>query len=133
MTTYDPDVAPDPNEWLALEEDERIGRIAAYHRGAGVRPPNPPIHAALHSVVENQIAEGFQSVGETVARLQAEGLGRHEALHAVGSVLVKSLHALLREESQAPFEVEAYFRKLRALTAETWLSRGSREEPASSA
>lgn len=125
MTTYDPDAAPEPNEWLALEEDERIERIASYHRKARVRLPNRRVHAALHSVVENQIAEGLQPVSEAVARLQSEGLGRHDALHAVGSVLVQSLQALMREESQAPFEVEAYFRKLRSLTAETWLSRES--------
>jgi hypothetical protein len=125
METYDPEFAPEPDAWLDLEEDERTRRIASYHKRAKVRLPNAQIHAALHSVVENQIAEGFQSVSETVARLQSEGLSRHDALHAVGSVLVKSLHALLRKESQAPFEVEAYFQKLRSLTAATWREKGA--------
>ena len=32
MDTYDPETAPDPAEWLELEEEERISRIASYHR-----------------------------------------------------------------------------------------------------
>ena len=28
METYDPETAPDAAEWLELEEDERIGRVA---------------------------------------------------------------------------------------------------------
>jgi hypothetical protein len=125
METYDPGTAPDPDEWLALDEGERIHRIASYHRRAKVRLPNVQIHAALHSVVENQLAEGLQTVRETVERLQSEGLSRHDALHAVGSVLVNSLHALLQEDAQAQFEVEAYFQELRSLTAETWLRKGA--------
>jgi hypothetical protein len=127
METYDPDLTPDPEEWLDLEEGERIHRIASYHRQAKISLPNTQIHAAIHTVVENQIAEGLQSVREAVERLQSEGLSRHDALHAIGSVLVKSLHALLRKESQAPFEVEAYSQELRSLTAEAWLKLGSEE------
>ena len=123
METYDPGTAPDPDEWLALDEGERIHRIASYHRRAKVRLPNVQIHAALHSVVENQLAEGLQTVRETVERLQSEGLSRHDALHAVGSVLVNSLHALLQEGAQGQFEVEAYFQELRSLTAEGWLTK----------
>lgn len=122
---YDPETAPDTAAWLELEEDERIRRIASYHRRAQVKLPNLGVHAALHSVVENQIAEELQTVRETVARLQEEGLSRHDAIHAVGSVLVARLQALLREGAQAQFEIEAYFRDLRSLTAEQRLKKGS--------
>lgn len=121
METYDPETAPDTAEWLELEEVERIDRISAYHRHTKVKLPNLKIHAALHSVVENQIAQETQTVRETVARLQAEGLSRHDAIHAVGSVLVVRLQALMREGARAQFEVEAYSRDLRSLTAEGWL------------
>jgi hypothetical protein len=124
METYDPETAPDTAEWLELEEEDRIRRIASYHRGVKVKLPNLQVHAALHSVVENQIAEELQTVRETVARLQAEGLSRHDAIHAVGSVLVGRLQALLREGAQAQFEVEAYFQDLQALTAGGWLKKG---------
>jgi sirohydrochlorin ferrochelatase len=121
METYDPETAPDTAEWLELEEEDRIRRIASYHRGVKVKLPNLQVHAALHSVVENQIAEELQTVRETVARLQAEGLSRHDAIHAVGSVLVARLQALMREGAQAQFAVETYFQELRSLTAEGWL------------
>jgi len=122
---YDPETAPDTAEWLDLEEDERISRVSAYHRHAKIKLPNLKIHAALHSVVENQIAGELQTVRETVARLQAEGLNRHDAIHAIGSVLVVRLQALMREGARAQFEVEAYFQDLRSLTAGGWLKKGS--------
>jgi len=121
MENYDPETAPDTAEWLELEEEERIRRIASYHRGVKVKLPNLQVHAALHSVVENQMAEELQTVRETVARLQAEGLSRHDAIHAVGSVLVARLQALMREGAQEQFAVETYFQELRSLTAEGWL------------
>jgi len=123
METYDPESAPDAAEWLELEEDERISRVSAYHRQAKIKLPNLTIHAALHAVVENQIAEGLQTVRETVARLQAEGLSRHDAIHAVGSVLVRRMQALLREGAPAQFEVEAFFQDLRSLTVQGWLKK----------
>jgi hypothetical protein len=127
METYDPESAPDAAEWLELEEEERISRVSAYHRQAKIKLPNLNIHAALHAVVENQIAEGLQTVRETVARLQAEGLSRHDAIHAVGSVLVGRMQALLREGAPAQFEVEAFFQDLRSLTAQGWLKKRRRE------
>jgi hypothetical protein len=126
METYDPETAPDAVEWLELEEDERIRRIASHHRRVKVKLPNLQVHATLHSVVENQIAEEMQTVRETVARLQEEGLSRHDAIHAVGSVLVGRLYTLMQEGARAQFEVEAYFQDLRALTAKRWLREGSR-------
>ena len=121
--TYDPETAPDATEWLDLEEDERIHRISAYHRQARIKLPNLNIHAAMHAVVENQIAEELQTVRETVVRLKAEGLSRHDAIHAVASALVGRLQDLLREGAPAQFEVEAYFQDLRLLTAEGWLKK----------
>jgi hypothetical protein len=126
MDTYDPETAPDTAAWLELEEDERISRISDYHRHAKIKLPNLTIHAALHAVVENQIAEEFPTVRETVARLQEAGLSRHDAMHAVGSVLVGRLQVLMREGGPAQFEVEAYFQDLRSLSAEAWLRKGSR-------
>ena len=125
MTPYDPDHAPAAAEWLALDERERIRLIADYHRAAGITPANAQVHAAMHSVVENQLAEEMATVRETVMRLCAEGLTRHEAVHAVGSVLVAHLAALMRSRGPGRAAVDAYFRELRSLTAMGW-----REEPA---
>jgi hypothetical protein len=54
------------------------------------------VHAAIHVAVENQIAMGVELVGETVARLVAEGLDRHEAIHAIGALLAEDVFALAR-------------------------------------
>jgi hypothetical protein len=120
MTRYDPDRAPDSAAWLALEESERIGRIAAFHAAAGITPPNAQMHAAMHAVVENQIAEEMTTVDDTLARLCAEGLSRHEAVHAIGWVLVSHLTALMGRPGKGREAVEDYFRELRSLTAEGW-------------
>jgi hypothetical protein len=47
------------------------------------------LHRVAHVVVENQVALGDPpAVREALARLMGEGLDRHNALHAVGSVVM---------------------------------------------
>ena len=85
MQRYDPMVAPDPEQWADLVDGERIDIIRAYHRKARISLPNAPFHAAIHAIVETQIALGDEiPVARTVDRLMAEGLDRHDAIHAVG-------------------------------------------------
>jgi hypothetical protein len=80
---YDPQQAPDPEVWLALDEDERFELALRHHRRARVRLPNARLHAMFHVVIENQVALGHEIVRQTLERLQAEGLDRHDAIHAV--------------------------------------------------
>src|SRR5215510_1511876 len=90
MQRYDPLKAPDPEEWLSLDEQQRIDVVEEYHRLAGIRIPNAKIHAVTHAIIENQIAAGDKlPVRRTVQRLMAEGLDRHEAIHAVGMILLE--------------------------------------------
>jgi hypothetical protein len=125
MKTYDPETAPDPAEWLGLDESERVILVASFHQRAKIQLPDPQIHAAIHSVVENQLAEELQTVRETLERLKAEGLSRHDAVHAVGSVLVEHLNCLVRDRAAAADAEESYFKKLRALTVEKWINKGN--------
>jgi hypothetical protein len=124
---YDPFVEPDPEEWLGMDEQERIGLILEYHRGEGVELPNENAHATFHAIVENQIAQGDQlPVRRTVQRLMTEGLDRHEAIHAVGLVSAEHLYTVLREANEGGQPAangdpnEAYFAELERLTAEKW-------------
>ncbi len=118
---YDPAETPDPAEWLALDEQERLDRVRAFHRRAGIRLPNDTIHAVFHAIVENQIAAGDElPVRRAVERLMADGLDRHEALHAVGSVLAGHLHATLQDEGADSFSEETYAADLDRLTVESW-------------
>ena len=117
---YDPNVAPSAN-WLDLDEDERLELVSSYHRRSKIKLPNTELHAVIHVVVENQLAMGERVVVATLARLQAEGLDRHDALHAIGSVLSAYLYDLMRDESDAKDVTYArYLEGLETLSASSW-------------
>lgn len=130
---YDPFAEPDPDQWLALDEKERIDLVMAYHRRAGIRLPRAKTHAMFHVIVESQIADAELPVRGTVERLMAEGLDRHQAIHAVGSVLAAHMYDLMHNFEEAGAKPGkgsgehpnlAYFAELEALTAEQWLRSG---------
>lgn len=119
LTTYDPDRAPDPRLWRAAKEMELIDLVARWHDEARVRMPNPRVHAAVHVMVENQAALLADTpVAEAIKRLMGEGLSRHEALHAIGSVLLT--HMNNAAATNVPVSKDAYFADVRALTVEIW-------------
>ncbi len=125
LNPYDPLVAPDPTEWLATDEGERIAVVVEYHRHARVKLPNHRLHAAIHVVVENQVAMGDELPARRVLeRLQTEGLDRHEAIHAVGSVLSGHLHAGMKTGAPRDDSHQAYWAELESLTAESWRRGG---------
>src|ERR1700757_4384746 len=94
---YDPLEAPDPDEWLALDEQERLDLVQEYHRRARIHLPNAKVHAVLHAIVEAQIALADETPARrTAQRLIDEGLDRHEAIHAIGLVLAEFMHDLLQ-------------------------------------
>ena len=118
---YDPQHAPDPEAWLALDEAERIELVLQYHRRARVRVPNSRLHATIHVIVENQVALGDEiPVRRTLERLRAEGLDRHDAVHAIGSVTAKHIYDLLKEGPPAGDPNKPYWAELENLTAEGW-------------
>jgi hypothetical protein len=121
---YDLERAPDPATWVAMEESERQLHVRLAHARAGEDLPDRrgELHAGMHEAVENQIAQGAPpETTATVARLQREGLGRHDAVHAVASVFVAEMHDILA--SQRDYDQERYVAALRALTADGWLER----------
>lgn len=121
MNTYDPDVSPASAEWLQLDEAERLELVSRYHQRKQIRLPNAALHAVIHMVVENQLALGDHVVTQTLSRLEDEGLGRHDAIHAIGSVLAEHLYDLLHEPSGVKDDVYTrYIEGLKNLTAATW-------------
>lgn len=118
---YDPKQKPDPEVWNSLDEQERITLVHKYHRLRRIRMPNAEVHATIHVIVENQIAMGdeFPALGVS-ERLMAEGLTRHEAVHAIGSVLAEHMFNLLKKGGSEGVSNEAYINKLKKLTAESW-------------
>ena len=121
MHSYDPDISPAPTDWLRTDEGERIELVASYHRRKEIKLPNRQLHAVIHVVVENQLALGDTVVLETLSRLQNEGLNRHDALHAIGSVLAEDLYALMQEADTSTEEThQRYLERLQRLTAKNW-------------
>ncbi len=123
---YDAERAPDPAAWAAASEAERVAAVEAHHRArAAPHPPTrqPRVHAAVHVVVEDQLASGSPpEARRAMDRLQRGGLSRHEAVHAIASVAAAAAQAAL---SGARFDPAAYARALDALTPETWRARGA--------
>ncbi len=119
--SYDPLNAPDPDDWQSMDEEERMMLVMEYHREAGVELPNEQVHAVVHIVVENQFTLGDEmSARVALERLMREGLDRHEAIHAVGNVLVDFVQALIRDDA-APAANERYNEELMKLKAAEWL------------
>ena len=121
MIKYDASRQPDPHQWLAASESERIEVVREYHRHL-VEPhpdlPDPQLHASIHTIVENQVALGDETpVLATVARLMADGLSRHEALHAVGFVLASHMADVARGDFPESSNTE-YYRQLARVAVE---------------
>ena len=121
MGSSNPDTPPPSADWLQTDEGARIEQVSSYHRRHKIPLPNDRLHAVIHVVVENQLALGDAVVVETLARLKSEGLTRHDALHAIGSVLAADLYELMQEDSETTSGAYLrYLERLRKLTANNW-------------
>jgi len=118
----DPDVTPNPKEWLELDEQERIQLAERYHLRQRIDLPSVKAHAAFHAIVENQIAEGLEPVVRAMMRLTGEGLSRHDSLHAIGSVLADHFYATMNsKDADFANSVQAhYYAAVERLTAKEW-------------
>jgi hypothetical protein len=126
---YDPDRKPDSATWLDLDEEERIAKVVAYHRAKRVKLENERIHAIAHMLVENQIALGEPpQVPETLARLMNEGLSRHDAVHAVGSVLLGVVFQVVRKPNDKHDPNTQYHQRLAELTAARWRASAEHDD-----
>jgi hypothetical protein len=80
------------------------------------------LHGTVHAIVENQVALGDATVvPATLDRLMREGLDRHDAVHAVGSVVMGIVFDAVREKGKDAGDINArYSRELATLTAADW-------------
>jgi hypothetical protein len=121
MQAYDPDTSPSSTDWLETDEGQRMELVSDYHRREKITLPNSQLHAVVHVIVENQIALGELIVVNTLVRLQKEGLSRHDALHAIGSVLAENLYEMMQEDQSAARALyRRYLERLERLTAANW-------------
>src|SRR6516225_9507351 len=122
---YDAGKAPDREAWLELDESERVDLVLDYHRRKKLPVgENERLHGTIHVVVENQVAMGDVTVvPATLERLMREGLKRHEAIHAIGSVVIQIVFdAITGSGAKAGIaDINAtYGRELAELTAASW-------------
>ena len=122
MRAYDPDRSPDAAEWLAIDEQERIALVEAFHISASIQLPSLTAHAAFHAMVENQLAAQHPPVVRAMARLAKQGLSRHDCVHAVSWVLAQHFHELMTATTSEPTAVvQARFdAAVERLTAAGW-------------
>ena len=122
MNGYDPDITPDAKEWLALDEGERLALVEGYHRDARIALPRTArrLHATIHTVVENQLALNDEPVVRARGRLMKEGLSRHDAIHAIGSVIAEHVNDLLKLKDAPETSRARYYAAIERLTVAEW-------------
>ena len=75
---------------------------------------SPSVHIHLHVVLEKQLRlDDTAFVRETLDRLLARGVDRHEAEHAILNVLVHELWRMLKHNR--PYDGERYQKELKKL------------------
>ena len=127
---YDALKNPNPQKWLGTDEATRIAAVKDYHTKNSIQLPNEEIHAVIHVTIENQIAlKNETPVAEAMQRLMNEGLDRHDAIHAVGSVLGKFFYEVFKgSDIESPNSWKnSYFKEVRELTKEKWYKEFSEE------
>jgi hypothetical protein len=112
---YDATDQPDLETWLELDETERIDLVIEYHRHIGAQLETPELHAmaALGEITP---------VPETLERLLDE-LDRHDAIHAIGSVLMEIVLDTVDKPDDVSDINARYNRELALLTTADWRSQ----------
>ena len=122
---YNPLEAPDAEQWLALDDGEKTQLVLEYHTRARVEVPNANMHATLHVIVENQIALGDETLVQLKARqLMAESPDRHQAIHAIASMLIGHLTEAMKIPGPAADANQRYYAALGRLNAQKWSRSG---------
>jgi hypothetical protein len=121
VNRYDPEVAPNSEEWLELDEQERFSQIEQYHQHARIKLPNLTAHAIFHAIIENQIAEKLEPVVRAMARLSNDNLSRHDAVHAIANVAAEHVHDLFKNSDDAQNSLARYNAAVERITAKNWL------------
>lgn len=125
MQSYNPSKTPNRRDWLSMDEAERVELISQYHEENGEYGESLEAHAAIHCAVETQIAMKTPEVCDALGRLLGHGLHRHDAIHAIGSILAEHINDLLsRKEDVEDNPNKKYYERLSRLNASDWRSDG---------
>ena len=84
-------------------------------------------HLLIHEMVEKQLAEDDPpEVSRVLHRLLANGLSRHEAVHAIGTVVAREALSMLKQGR--PLDKKVYVRELQSLTVESYHQSVAKKE-----
>lgn len=121
-TYYDPDIELDPREWRELDDQERVRVVTSYHVQNRIAMADLKSHALMHVNVENMLTQGRGPMMRALVRLQADGLSRHEAIHALAAVwLAYPVDSYSGGAGLSAREKQLAFNQaLETLTAEKW-------------
>ncbi len=121
VETYDAATPPEALAWLEMGEEARIQLVVDYHTSIGDVGDNARTHCLLHVIIENQIAMGgaMEPVRERMRQLMAQGLDRHNALHALCYVLIRHMNWIAMSNIKGDQDAR-YFREIRRMTAQKW-------------
>jgi hypothetical protein len=107
---------------MGSDDDAIMREVTALHDREphqGLSGERLRLHIAIHTVVETQLRDGTPpEATATLARLQAEGLDRHEATHAIGAAVGEELYEVMSEKRR--YDEARYVSRLRAITATGW-------------
>jgi hypothetical protein len=79
----------------------------------------------MHAIVESQVAEGDSiPVAQRLRQLMAQGLTRHQAIHAIASVLLNHMVDIMKSRTGGEKVNERYYAALKRLDARKWLRSG---------
>ena len=70
--------------------------------------------------VENQLAADEGPAIRALARLMKEGLSRHDAVHAIGSLVAEQIYDLLKLKDSPEALLARYYAALQRLNAAQW-------------
>jgi len=120
MKIYNPSIPPKADIWLELDEKHRLNLINDFVENyeQEIEKEARRIHAAIHMIIENQLALSVELTTETYNRLKRQELDRHQIIHAIGAVISEDIFELMNGNKENPFEGQKL--RLKKLTAKRW-------------
>ncbi len=119
MRQYNPANNPKPREWLALDELTRLDLISQFHEDHGEFGESIEAHSGIHATIETQLAMDLPNVRSALGRLRKSGLTRHDAIHAIGTVLAEHIREIMTNRDIDTDEANSrYYEKLNTLARE---------------
>lgn len=122
---YNPESLSTSTGWLSIDELERLDLVIDFHKRHKIKLPNVRLHSLIHVMVENQLTEDIKEVKDKMTELLSDGLSRHDAIHAIGSVLSTFFYEIFKGGKSSSDPNREYLEKLATLNANKWLHQKS--------